>query len=74
MISGSCDFMKSFASILVSVNMRNTKEVEMLIEVFVAWPEELGEIEILFKVPPFHVSNYNKTTLANLSSITFASY
>ncbi|CAA7036980.1 unnamed protein product [Microthlaspi erraticum] len=49
MISDSRDFKKRFATMSVSVNMTNTKEVEMLKELFVSWPEELGEIETLFK-------------------------
>lgn len=72
MTSGYGDFVKRFASVSLGVDMTNTKEVEMLKEVLVAWPEEMGELEIFFKVRSFHVSKYNETTLTNfLSSITF---
>ncbi|CAA7046524.1 unnamed protein product [Microthlaspi erraticum] len=49
MTSGSGYLMQSGASLSVSVNMTNTKEVEMLKEVFAAWPNPLAEIEIVFK-------------------------
>lgn len=55
-MNGSRDFMRKFASLSVSVDMTNTKEVEMLQEVLVAWPEDMEELEILFKVYfSFHV-------------------
>lgn len=48
--------MKRFASMSVSVDLTNTIEIEMLKEVLAAWPVEMGELEILFKVSSFHVS------------------
>ncbi|CAA7017318.1 unnamed protein product [Microthlaspi erraticum] len=49
MMDGSNDLMREFASLSVSVDLTNTKEVEMLQEVLVAWPGEMEELEILFK-------------------------
>ncbi|VVA95755.1 unnamed protein product [Arabis nemorensis] len=49
MMSSSRDCMKRFGSMSVSVDLTNTKEVEMLRDVLVAWPVEMGELEILFK-------------------------
>ncbi|CAA7045380.1 unnamed protein product [Microthlaspi erraticum] len=48
-MNGSRDFMEKFASLSVSVDLTNTKEVEMLQEVLVSWPEEMEDLEILFK-------------------------
>ncbi|CAH8376701.1 unnamed protein product [Eruca vesicaria subsp. sativa] len=41
--------MKMYASMSVSVDLTNAKEVEMLKQVLVAWPREMQEVEILFK-------------------------
>ncbi|CAA7045378.1 unnamed protein product [Microthlaspi erraticum] len=45
------NIMRKFASLSlsVSVDLTNTKEVEMLQEVLVSWREEMEELEILFK-------------------------
>ncbi|ESQ56052.1 hypothetical protein EUTSA_v10027448mg [Eutrema salsugineum] len=45
----SRDFLSEFASMSVSVDLANTKEVEMLHEILAACPREMEELEILFK-------------------------
>ncbi|VVA95754.1 unnamed protein product [Arabis nemorensis] len=49
MMSRPSDYMKRFGSMSVSVDLTNTKEVEMLKDVLVAWPVEMVELEIKFK-------------------------
>ncbi|KAL0702148.1 hypothetical protein Bca4012_058270 [Brassica carinata] len=49
MMNGSNDGMKMFASMSVSVDLTNEKELEMLKQVLVAWPGDMQEVEILFK-------------------------
>lgn len=41
----------------VSVDLTNAKEVKMLKQVLAAWPGDMQEVEILFKVCPSYVSN-----------------
>ena len=41
----------------VSVDLTNAKEVKMLKQVLAAWPGDMQEVEILFKVCPYYVSN-----------------
>lgn len=57
MMNGSSDGMKMFASMSVSVDLTNAKEVKMLKQVLAAWPGDMQEVEILFKVCPSYVSN-----------------
>ncbi|CAN6936379.1 unnamed protein product [Brassica oleracea var. botrytis] len=49
MMNGSSDGMKMFASMSVSVDLTNAKEVKMLKQVLAAWPGDMQEVEILFK-------------------------
>ncbi|KAF8103516.1 hypothetical protein N665_0188s0447 [Sinapis alba] len=49
MMNGSNSCMKMFASMSVSVDLTNAKEVEMLKQVLAAWPGDMQEVEILFK-------------------------
>ncbi|CAH8320209.1 unnamed protein product [Eruca vesicaria subsp. sativa] len=49
MMNGSNVCMKMFASMSVSVDLTNAKEVEMLKQVLAAWPGDMYEVEILFK-------------------------
>lgn len=48
--SKSGKYMRRFASLSVSVDLKNTNEFEMLKDILVAWPGEMKELEILFKV------------------------
>lgn len=50
MMSEPSEYMKFYASMSVSIDLTNTKEVDMLKEVLAAWPDEMQELEILFKV------------------------
>ncbi|ESQ56054.1 hypothetical protein EUTSA_v10026859mg [Eutrema salsugineum] len=45
----SQDFLSEFSSMSVSVDLVNTKQFEMLHEVFAAWLGEMEELEVLFK-------------------------
>ncbi|CAE6195276.1 unnamed protein product [Arabidopsis arenosa] len=49
MMSEPSEYMKFYASMSVSIDLTNTKEVDMLKEVLAAWPDEMQELEILFK-------------------------
>lgn len=54
MLSGFNDCMKMLATISVSVDLTNAKEVELLREVLAAWPEPMKEVEIVLKVRSFY--------------------
>ncbi|CAH2079093.1 unnamed protein product [Thlaspi arvense] len=49
MMSGSRHFVKNSEAMSVSVDLTNTKEVEMLQEILVSWPGKMEELEILSK-------------------------
>ncbi|XP_024004849.1 putative F-box protein At1g67390 [Eutrema salsugineum] len=49
MMSRSQEFLSEFSSMSVSVDLANTKQVEMLHEVLAAWRGEMEELEVLFK-------------------------
>ncbi|XP_009106559.1 F-box protein At1g80960 isoform X4 [Brassica rapa] len=49
MMNGSNVCMKMFASMSVSVDLTNAKEVEILRQVLAVWPGDMQEVEILFK-------------------------
>ncbi|EOA18136.1 hypothetical protein CARUB_v10006599mg [Capsella rubella] len=49
MISASSEYMQRSASMSVSLDLTNAKEVDMLNEVLSVWPVEMEELEIVFK-------------------------
>ncbi|VVB01095.1 unnamed protein product [Arabis nemorensis] len=49
MVREASEYLTSYASMSVSVDLKNTKEVEVLKEVLAAWLGEMHELEILLK-------------------------
>ncbi|CAN8324531.1 unnamed protein product [Cochlearia groenlandica] len=48
-MSKSKDYMRKLGSMSVIVDLKNRKEVKMLQEILVEWPEKMSQLEIVFK-------------------------